>query len=48
MRATPGEMSTCALEIKVRNPGKNTDTRRLRFMPHLTGKTSVTEGVLSE
>jgi hypothetical protein len=33
MRATPGGMSTCALEGALKNPGKKTHNTKLRFMP---------------
>jgi hypothetical protein len=33
MRATPGEMSACALERTDKNPSEKTGTRKLRFMP---------------
>jgi hypothetical protein len=32
-RATPGEMSTCALANTVKNPSKKTNSRKLGFMP---------------
>jgi len=33
MRATPGKMSTCALQRTAKNPSEKTGTRKLRFMP---------------
>jgi hypothetical protein len=40
MRATPGEMSTCALETTVKNPSEKTGTRKFASHAHLIGKTS--------
>src|SRR5579864_6765408 len=43
MRATPGKVSACALERTDTNPSERTCTRKLRFMPTLTGKAAFIE-----